>query len=164
MNEIILLPTFNWLVTFLASFLIWILILGFIVFYAIRKKIQKEIVFRIVISTFLAWLISEGLKQIIPSIRPFKVNGYPPLTITIPSDSSFPSSHTSAAFALAISIFFYKPELGFAFLLGAIAVAAGRVLANVHYIIDIVGGILIGGSVSYLVNLFYLRKNSKKKN
>jgi undecaprenyl-diphosphatase len=163
MNEIILHPTVNWLVTFIASFLIWIMIFGFIVFYAIRKKIQKEIVFKIILSTFLAWLISELLKKIIPSIRPFKINGYSPLTITIPKGSSFPSSHTSAAFGLAISIFFYKPDLGFAFLLGALVVAAGRILANVHYIIDILGGIFIGGGVSYLVNRFYLKKTSKVK-
>lgn len=161
MNELILDPSLNWLITFIASFLIWIMIFAFIVFYAIRKKIKKEIVFRIILSTFLAWLISELIKKIIPSIRPFKINGYPPLTITIPKGASFPSSHTSAAFGLAIAIFFYKPELGFAFLLGALTVAAGRILANVHYFIDILGGAVLGSIIAYLINRFYPRKKVK---
>ena len=162
MNELILDPSLNWLVTFIASFLIWIMIFAFIIFYAIRKKIKKEIIFRIILSTILAWLISELIKKLIPSIRPFKLNGYPPLTITIPSGASFPSSHTSAAFGLAMAIFFYKPDLGFAFLLGALTVAAGRILANVHYFIDVLGGIFLGGTVSYLINRFYLQIKSKK--
>jgi len=157
MNELILDPTVNWLVTFIASFLIWILIFGYIIFFAIRKKIKKEVVYRIIISTFMAWAISEIIKKFFHTIRPFKINGYPPLTITVPSGNSFPSSHTSSAFGLAVAIILYNPELGFAFLLGALAVAAGRVLANVHFLIDILGGAILGTSVSLLINYIYLQ-------
>ncbi|MBU0998388.1 phosphatase PAP2 family protein [Patescibacteria group bacterium] len=155
MNRLILDPNLNWLVTFIASFLIWILIFGFITYFFLKKKIKKEVVYRVILSTFLAWLISELLKKIIPSIRPFKINGYPPLTITVPLGGSFPSSHTSSAFALAISIIIYNPELGFAFLLGALTVAAGRIFANVHYFIDILGGAFLGGLVAFLIHRFF---------
>ena len=162
MNRVLLSPTPNWLVTFIASFLIWLMIFVFIVLYAIKKKIKREIVVKVIFSTLFAWLLSEGIKQIIPSIRPFKINGYPPLTITIPLTGSFPSSHTSAAFALAASLFFYKKELGFAFLLGALTVAAGRILANVHYLKDILGGVFLGGIIAYLVYRFYPLKKRKR--
>ena len=163
MNRLILDPSLNWLVTFIASFLIWILIFGFITYFFLKKKIKKEVVYRVILSTFLAWLISELLKKIIPSIRPFKINGYPPLTITVPLGGSFPSAHTSSAFALAISIIIYNPELGFAFLLGALTVAAGRMFANVHYFIDILGGSFLGSLVAFLVNRFFpIKKRSKK--
>ena len=158
MNRLILDPNLNWLVTFIASFLIWILIFGFITYFFLKRKIKKEIVYRVILSTFLAWLISELLKKIIPSIRPFKINGYPPLTITVPLGGSFPSAHTSSAFALAISIIIYNPELGFAFLLGALTVAAGRMFANVHYFIDILGGSFLGSLVAFLVNRFFYKK------
>ncbi|MFH1971234.1 MAG: phosphatase PAP2 family protein [Patescibacteria group bacterium] len=165
MNRLILDPSLNWLVTFIASFLIWILIFGFIIYYAVKKKVKKEVVVRVIISTFLGWLISEIIKKIIPSLRPFKINGYPPLTITIPSGGSFPSSHTSSAFALAVTIIIYNPELGFAFLLGALTVAAGRILANVHYFIDILGGAFLGSLVAFLVNRFFHKKKEiKRKN
>jgi len=162
MNKIILDPTFNWLVTFIASFLIWIMIFGFILFYGIKKKIKKEIVLRVIFSTLLAWLTSEIIKRIIPSVRPFRVNGYPPLTITIPSGNSFPSSHTASAFGLAVSILLLKPELGFAFLLGALTVASGRIFANVHFFIDILGGAFLGSIVALLINLFFPLKINKK--
>lgn len=162
MNEIILGPTLNWLVTFIASFLIWIMIFGFLINYAVKKKIKKEVVVRVILSTFFAWLLSELIKKIIPTIRPFKLNGYPPLTITIPSGNSFPSSHTASAFALAVSIILYNPELGFAFLLGALTVAAGRIFANVHFLVDILGGIVLGSIVAYFFN-FLLNKKTKKK-
>jgi len=163
MNRVIFDPTLNWLVTFIASFLIWLMVFIFITFYGIKKKVKKDIIVRVILSTSIAWILSEVLKKLIPSIRPFNLNGYPPLTITIPTDSSFPSSHTSAAFAFAISLFFYKTEVGFAFLLGAITVAVGRILANVHFIKDILGGIVLGGMSALLVNFFYKRRDNKKK-
>lgn len=162
MNEIIFTPSLNWLVTFIASFLFWLMIFLLLFFYGFKRKIKLEILVKAVLSVSIAYLISELIKYFIPSIRPFKINGYPPLTITVPSGSSFPSSHSSAAFALAVSLLIYKPDFGFAFLLGALTVAAGRILANVHYFLDVLGGAFLGSVVAFFINRFYPKKSKRK--
>jgi len=59
--------------------------------------------------------------------------------------SSFPSSHTYIAFAIATSIFLYgHRRLGSVLFVMAILVAMGRIGLGLHYPSDIVGGILLG--------------------
>lgn len=69
--------------------------------------------------------------------------------------SSFPSSHTYIAFAVAVSILLYgHKKLGFTLLLVAILVAFSRIGAGLHYPSDVVGGALLGtatGIVAYLL-------------
>jgi undecaprenyl-diphosphatase len=60
------------------------------------------------------------------------------------SSHSFPSSHSSVAFALAFSMLFVDLPLGLGLLVAASAVALGRVYVGVHYPLDIVAGIFVG--------------------
>lgn len=64
---------------------------------------------------------------------------------------SFPSSHSSIAFALAFSVFAVDRGFG-SFLLGtATLVGLGRIYVGVHYPTDIIGGALLGWSTALLV-------------
>ena len=69
--------------------------------------------------------------------------------------SSFPSSHTYVAFAIATSIFLYgHKKLGSFLFIIAILVAISRVGAGLHYPSDIIGGAMLGifsGIVAYLI-------------
>jgi undecaprenyl-diphosphatase len=68
--------------------------------------------------------------------------------------SSFPSSHTYIAFAVATSIFLYgHKKLGSFLFFIAILVAISRVGAGLHYPSDVIGGAMLGifsGIVAYL--------------
>jgi len=57
---------------------------------------------------------------------------------------SFPSSHSSAAFALAFAVFSVDRAFGGALLGAAALVGFGRVFVGVHYPGDIIGGALLG--------------------
>jgi undecaprenyl-diphosphatase len=155
MNDILLNEVADWPITFLASFLIWIMVGSLLGLWAIKGRIKKEVAFQALLAALIAWGISEFIKFIIPSVRPFQVNGYPPLTLTIPEGNGFPSSHATAAFSIAVMIFLYNKKTGFIFLLSALAVGLGRVLANVHSVIDVIGGIIIGSSVSFFIKRFF---------
>lgn len=77
-----------------------------------------------------------------------------------PTDSSFPSGHTSALFAAAVAlVLFYKvkglPALAVAFL-----VALSRIYLCMHYPTDVLGGIVIGSLCG--VAGFYLVKGIEK--
>lgn len=68
--------------------------------------------------------------------------------------SSFPSSHTYVAFAVATSVFLYgHKKLGSFLFFIAILVAISRVGAGLHYPSDVIGGAMLGifsGIVAYL--------------
>lgn len=67
---------------------------------------------------------------------------------------SFPSSHATVAFALAMSVFWFNKTWGIPLLLCAALVSCGRVYVGVHYPSDAVVGALLGIVVSYLVYRF----------
>lgn len=60
------------------------------------------------------------------------------------SDPSFPSDHTTAAFAIAVAVWLRFRRLGWVALAFAAALAVGRVFVGAHYPSDIVAGAALG--------------------
>lgn len=132
------------LITFIASFLIIFMVGGVIYFWIFRNKIPfRQVVVALLAMTF-AWAISDILKKIFVTERPFIVSGQNPLTLTWPLDSSFPSNHASSAFALALSLRKSDRRLFLLYFIFAIIVSFGRVIGRVHYFTDVLAGALIG--------------------
>ncbi len=151
------------MITFLASILIWLMFFGLIVLWVIDGRVKKETVLHAVFACLVAWIIAESIKYFFPTPRPFETNGLTPLTTTIPEDGAFPSSHTAVGLALAVSILRHHKKLGILYLIMAFLVGTARILANVHYPVDIAGGAVLGALVALLtqrVHLFKLLKTS----
>ena len=81
----------------------------------------------------------------------------------MPTDSAFPSAHTALAFGVAMTIFMHDHKIGWFFLLGALAIGVARVLANVHYPIDIVGGAFLGTLMAVIFEKVHLFNLFKKR-
>ncbi len=150
----------NLLITFAASFLLWFMYAGLIILWLIDGRMKREQVLHALAAGFVAWLAAEIIKQIFPSFRPFVTDGQTPLTLTIPgiNDGSFPSGHTAAAFGLASSLWLHKRKTGWLYLFLALAVGAARVLAHVHYPVDILGGALLGILTAFALDKLHLNK------
>ncbi|MCH7640792.1 phosphatase PAP2 family protein [Patescibacteria group bacterium] len=144
MNAEVLGSDSNMLVTFLASFLIWIMFFGLWIVWVADGKFRREQVLHALMATVLAWVFAQMIKSLFPSLRPFEMNGNPPLTLTVPGGGAFPSGHASAAFALATTMWLHNKKEGLVFVLVALAIGLGRVLSNVHFPLDIVGGAVLG--------------------
>ena len=69
MNEALLVDKGAWIVTFMASFLIWIMLGGLLVLWLIDGRIKKEQALHAFLSALIAWVIAEMLKNLIPSVR-----------------------------------------------------------------------------------------------
>lgn len=158
MNPTVLSDQSNLFITFLASFLIWFMYAALIILWLVDGKIRKEQVLHALFSALLAWTVSQMIKSLLPTLRPFEINGEPPLTLTVPFDSAFPSGHTSAAFGLAVSIWLHNKKVGLIFILAAILVGWGRILSNVHYLGDVLAGIVLGVATVFLVRRLHLFK------
>lgn len=100
----------------------------------------------------VTYIICLFIKSFFFRPRPFltrEVN----LLSPVPSekDSTFPSKHTSLAFAMAASVFcFHKVAGGFLWLL-SVMVGVSRIWMGQHYPSDIAGSAIIGKIVAYMV-------------
>jgi undecaprenyl-diphosphatase len=65
-------------------------------------------------------------------------------TLLPPDQFSFPSGHTITAFAVAISLSHYYPELRAGLIFCAVSVAASRILLGMHFLSDVLAGAAIG--------------------
>jgi undecaprenyl-diphosphatase len=79
--------------------------------------------------------------------------------------SSFPSGHTIEAFAIAFAVFYLFKERMFVIIIfsWAILVAYTRMALGVHYPLDVLAGIFIGTSTSFITLKVYERLEWKIK-
>lgn len=139
------------IIEFFATFLIWILFAGLIILWFIDGKIKKEQVIHALLAVTISYFIAFLVKKFFPTIRPFVANGREVDVLLMPHDGAFPSEHSTIAFALAVTIFMHDRKIGSIFLVSAILIGISRVLANVHYPIDILGGALLGTLVAIVI-------------
>jgi len=158
MNPAVLSSSSSIAIAFLASVFIYIMFLGLLFLWLIDGRIKKEQVLHALMAVGLVWVFTEVIKSLLPIPRPFLNNGFPPLTLTIPQDHSFPSFHAAAAFALSTSIWLHDKKTGIWFILFAAIVAWGRILGNVHYLGDVLVGILIGIMTANVIEKLHLGK------
>ena len=152
------------IVTFLASFAVWILFAGLLTLWLVDGRIKKEVALHALASAAFAWVASEMIKSLVPSLRPFETNGLPPLTLTVPATGAFPSGHASTAFAMATAVWLHDKKIGLFFLLGALGVGIGRVMGNVHFPLDVLAGVVVGVGVAYSLGRLHLFKVFSRRN
>jgi undecaprenyl-diphosphatase len=106
--------------------------------------------FVIFFTSGIAWFISYLLKLLFQTARPFDKF---PEVVSLFSESgfAFPSGHSTFFMALAFAIFFKNKKIGCLFVLFAIGIGLSRIIAGVHFPIDIVGGFILGIMVAFFL-------------
>lgn len=89
------------------------------------------------------------LKKLIGRKRPGTFESHCWATLLPPDQFSFPSGHTITAFAVAVTLSCFYPELTLGLLFCAISVAASRILLGMHFLSDVLAGAAIGTAVSW---------------
>ncbi len=116
----------------------------------ISKKFREIIILSF--SVFTAYIVSLIIKNIVNNPRPFLILNDVNELFVYGGYDSFPSGHATFFAALAAAIFIYHRKIGFLFGLGAIIIGLSRIIAGIHFPIDILAGFVLGGSLS---TLFY---------
>lgn len=84
------------------------------------------------------------LKRLIGRERPCATETHCWSSLLPPDRFSFPSGHTITAFAITFSLGLYYPTLLAGLVFCALSVAASRVILGLHYLSDVLAGMVIG--------------------
>jgi hypothetical protein len=109
------------------------------------------------LSEVVSFGVGQGLKKIVKRERPYARLANVHFTDTELSDPySFPSGHSTVAFAIAtsLSLRYPKPAVYIPLHLWALFVGYGRVYLGLHYPSDVLAGAAIGSGTAILVHLF----------
>lgn len=95
-----------------------------------------------------AWSIAHFFKDVFQTARPFDaIDSLTPLVVESGYGYAFPSGHATFFMALATSLWFYHKRLAIFFGISAVLIGCARVIAGVHWPIDILGGLFLGYAI-----------------
>ncbi|MFQ7174210.1 MAG: phosphatase PAP2 family protein [Thomasclavelia ramosa] len=99
----------------------------------------------------LATIIGQvTIKSLVKRKRPCHTFHDVNMLVAIPSDYSFPSGHTASSFACATVICFFYPKVGAFYILFSFLMAFSRLYLFVHYLSDIIFGMILGIGVGII--------------
>ena len=101
-------------------------------------------------SVVLAWGSATIIKILFHTLRPFVV--FPQIhSLFFESGFAFPSGHSAVVSAIAVTLFFANKKIGYLFMFFALLVGLARIVAGVHFPIDILGGFILGSAIAYFL-------------
>lgn len=107
-------------------------------------------------------ILAQLVKHIVGRSRPRLLERYGPFHFEPFSwanvQASFPSGHTTTAFAAAVAFSLMFPRGRPAWFLFAVLIGASRVVVGAHYPSDVVGGAALGSGVAYGVAKIFARR------
>ena len=105
------------------------------------------------------------IKNIVARTRPFDINTMIEPIISLPTDYSFPSGHTTAAFAAATALLLCKNRrFGIPTLIIAILIAFSRLYLYVHFPSDVLAGMILGAILAFAAYRIVNKIYEKRKN
>lgn len=138
-----------------------ILFIALVLFYEYVVLKDKEMFMHSLFAVVATFLIVVVLKQMFLTSRPYILNRslvYGGMAYL----SSFPSAHTAISFALATTVSLHHKRLGVMVFTLASLLGISRVVANVHWPIDIVAGVLIGVTIGLFFDSIHFRTQRKR--
>lgn len=151
---------FVWLYVFLGSWMAWLLAFAFPVLFFLSTRTFKERFYYATLaflSTALSFGVIASLVRLLVSIpRPFVALGAPAL-ITHPDLGGMPSGHMAFFIPLGLTLYALDRRTGRWFLGLVLLMGLMRVVIGVHWVSDIVAGILLGAASFFAVKRFLPR-------
>ena len=103
------------------------------------------------LSSLVSHLMVQALKRTVVRRRPSVIQSHIAPLCRLPDAYSFPSGHSCAAMALAVTLALGTPEIALPVLVLAGMVGASRVYLRVHYPTDVVAGQMLGVATSLVL-------------
>lgn len=153
-------PVLDWFVIFFGKYLPYLLVL--LAIYLIWKEDgwrRRIYYFSLIALTAILsrGILTELIRFFHPRPRPFEVINFQPL-FNHEAGGSFPSGHATFFFAVAFAIFIFNRKWGAIFTVAALLLSVTRVIAGVHWPLDIAAGVLLGLLSVFVVKWLLPRK------
>ena len=99
-------------------------------------------------------VVFRALKNLVGRERPCNREPHCWAKLLPPDRFSFPSGHSITAFAVAVPLSHFYPtaEPGLLFIAGNVAIS--RIMLGMHFLSDVIAGMLLGAGLGYLAVLF----------
>ena len=153
-----------------SEFVMPMAVLGLVLsFFKRTRKFGMAVLFAVLVGTLLTNVI---FKPMFDRPRPYVYYAENPLFMSwyefagahVESDKSFPSGHTTAAFEIGVALFLVlNKKYSWIFPVFSVLVGLSRIYLMVHYVTDVLGGVVIGtfaGIMGYVI-MTALMKNTK---
>lgn len=153
-----------------SEFVMPMAVLGLVLsFFKRTRKFGMSVLFAVLVGTLLTNIV---FKPMFDRPRPYVYYAENPLFMSwyefagshVESDKSFPSGHTTAAFEIGVALFLVlNKKYSWIFPVFSVLVGLSRIYLMVHYVTDVLGGVVIGtfaGIMGYVI-MTALMKNTK---
>lgn len=143
-------PLLDWLmpvITEIGDGMVWVA-LGLLLLCIPKTRNQGAVLLLALLLNYLC--VNVFLKHVVARTRPFLLRPEITLLVPPPMSYSFPSGHTSAAFAMAMSLFRSGSKRTWPLFILAALVGFSRLYLYVHFPTDVLAGALLGCAAGYL--------------
>lgn len=100
------------------------------------------------------------LKPLVARVRPYEFVEGIELLISTPTDFSFPSGHTMSSVVSASILTMADKRFGYATIPLATLIAFSRLYLYVHFLTDVLGGVVIGAVISIAIYYIFYKKKA----
>lgn len=147
---------FDWTIVFLADYLAYLLVIASVISLLLWKTdwvTKKSALLAAVLSTVISrGIFVELIRIVYPHPRP-SVTLSSVLQLLTETSSSFPSGHAAFFFALSSVTYHYNRKLGLIVFTASVMMGLARIIAGVHYPLDILGGAILGLCIGFITSL-----------
>lgn len=135
------------------AWFLYTLLLGILNLKGVQIFIGQQLLQFALIAPLITWLIGTLIKKIFKRKRPFQAMENFPALVYSPKDDSFPSMHagSTASFFMALICLHHPWALWFGG--WTIIVTFSRLYLGVHYLSDLIGGLILGIICGYLITI-----------
>jgi undecaprenyl-diphosphatase len=147
-------PMLDWFMAFVTQKALFIYVVLFIVLWLFGSEKHKYTVFFAAGTGLLGLIINAVIGEFYFEPRPFAVHDDVHLLLPHAADASFPSDHTTGAFALSFGVFLFHRKLGSIMILFALVTGISRIYVGHHYPLDVMGSIVVASLASIVIYKF----------
>jgi membrane-associated phospholipid phosphatase len=115
-----------------------------VIFEIFQGKDKMEEIIRVIIVPLITFGICTAARKVVNEKRPYEAMNITPLIKKDKKGQSFPSRHVLSATIIAMASMYVNVQLGIIMMLISVAIAVIRPVAGVHYIRDVIGGLVMG--------------------